>query len=173
MTERGDQICECGCHWPFSWLNEAFPNSFICVSDIDGLFVVERKESAVFIETKHPGESLPDGQRILGQHLSKKAGQFYVVMWGNNGYPESWQWCVGGVWGRIGKTSREKVITMFGRWYNKANRGAYETGTTEVQRLYGKGPPPEWDRWIADLSDDEFEHLLGGEVPPPMVKRAA
>jgi hypothetical protein len=82
---RGLQRCACACHWDWSWLK--FGDSRISPTDVDQLFVVERKGWFLFIETKRPHEVLSDGQKILLSALSLVPKFWVVVLRGEKSEP--------------------------------------------------------------------------------------
>lgn len=105
--------------WDWTFLNQCFAPTNIRVSDIDG--IVERNGRFLFIETKHPGEKIPQGQAILHDQLLR-TGRFSVLMiWGNPNHPVRFQLR------ENGKTVEEEgstdVIAAIVRgWFERANR---------------------------------------------------
>src|SRR3972149_4358061 len=82
---NGRQLCPCQCHWDLSWLR--FGDTRIAVTDVDGMFVVERRGHFLFIETKGMDEPLTQGQRILLTALSRIKLWTVVILYGEKGGP--------------------------------------------------------------------------------------
>ena len=118
---RGDQRCPCGCHWNWSWLNEAFKGTQISVSDIDG--VVERYGSVLLIEAKQPDEELTVGQRILMESMTYKDRISGVVVYGPRDTPQYFDLCKEGEWvEKRHPTSKSDFFKRVSRWFDKVNR---------------------------------------------------
>ena len=115
----GKQHCGCQCHWDLSWLH--FGDSRIAVSDVDGLFVVERHGHFLFLETKGLNEPLTEGQRILLVALSRLPRMTVVVMYGPKGEPEWLQAIRNGSILAIEDTDRADVQRRIDIWYARAN----------------------------------------------------
>ena len=116
---HGRQLCPCQCHWDLSWLH--FGDTRIAVTDVDGLFVVERGGYFLFIETKGLDEPLTQGQRIMLTALSQQPKHRVVVIYGEKGYPEILQrFSKGELLGRQ-ETSREDFQRRVDGWFDAAN----------------------------------------------------
>lgn len=116
---RGAQRCQCKCHWDLSWLR--FGTTRIAVSDVDGLFVVERKDRFLFLETKAPGDEISVGQRILLSALSRVPGFTVLVLRGANGVPETLQRIIKGRWLAPEPTDHETFQSRVSSWVDAAN----------------------------------------------------
>ena len=120
---RGAQLCSCQCHWNLSWLR--FGSGKIAVSDVDGLFVVERGNKFLFIETKRLDEILSDGQKLLLFALSKLPSMTVWLVRGPQSYPQAITIIKGGQWSEPEETNREQFQTRVDAWYEKANAFIY------------------------------------------------
>lgn len=98
-----------------------FGDTRISVSDVDGLFVVERSACFLFIETKKPEEPLGIGQRILLEQLSGIPRATVIVLRGESGYPVQMQKIKHGKFGTLEKTDREDFQRRLNIWFSYAN----------------------------------------------------
>ena len=112
-------MCPCQCHWDLSWLH--FGDTRIAVTDVDGLFVVERGGHFLFIETKRLGEPLMQGQRIMLTALSHQPNSLVVILYGKSGYPEILQRIHNGEFRDDQETSREDFQRRVDVWFEAAN----------------------------------------------------
>ena len=119
---NGKQHCACQCHWDLSWLH--FGDSRIAVSDVDGLFVVERNSRFLFLETKGLDEPLTQGQRILMERLSTIPQFTVLVIYGSKGFPEVLRQFRKGVQQEIEFTDRVDFQRRIDDWYCAANAAA-------------------------------------------------
>lgn len=115
----GKQRCACQCHWDLSWLR--FGNSQIAVSDVDGLFVVERKRHFLFLETKRLDEPLTRGQTILLEQLSWLPQVTVLVLFGDQHHPTRLRQVKHGQWGADEITSRALFQQRVDVWYARIN----------------------------------------------------
>lgn len=102
--------------WDWTPFNEAFDQTRIRITDIDG--AVERNGRLLFIETKLPGVEIPLGQKLLFDRLSQIPGVCVLIVWGKPNMPEKAQ-----LWrrGEAVKTSREGMIAYVRSWFKWAN----------------------------------------------------
>jgi hypothetical protein len=123
MPERvsgaGKQLCSCQCHPDLGWIR--FGDSRISVTDVDCLFVVERKGKFLWMEWKEITEALPMGQRLMIEALSRVPGFTVLVLRGRGGYPETLEHVRHGDWGFIQRTSAEDFQRRVDAWYEAAN----------------------------------------------------
>ena len=130
MSEResghGAQRCRCQCHWDLSWLR--FGDTRIAVSDVDGLFVVERYGKFLFLETKTSDEPVPVGQAILLRALSRLRGCTVILLRGARGDPETIQPIIRGEFGPRKPTSRTDMQARVDRWFTAVTGGVTEKG---------------------------------------------
>ena len=119
QSGKGKQHCPCQCHWDLSWLH--FGDSRIAVSDVDGLFVVERRGHFLFIETKGLEEPLTEGQRILLEALSLLPRMTVVIIYGQRSWPEWIQQVREGSSRGVEETDRADVQRRIDSWYARAN----------------------------------------------------
>jgi len=130
MPERegiaGKQLCPCGCHWDLGWLR--FRDTRIAFSDVDGLFVVERKGRFLFLETKGVDEPLWRGQVILLSRLSHVAGFTVMVVRGPKqpgiptSIPATFQVVRRGIWYQAEATSKPDFQARIDAWYDAASQ---------------------------------------------------
>lgn len=77
--------------WDWAILDGCFGTTRIKPTDLDG--IVERNGNFLVLETKSPGASIPDGQKLMFKAFVKQ-GKFsknlnvIIVIWGENGNPE-------------------------------------------------------------------------------------
>ena len=112
-------MCPCQCHWDLSWLH--FGDTRIAVTDVDGLFVVERGSYFLFIETKGLNEPLTQGQRIMLTALSHQPRTHVVILYGKKGYPEILQRIHKGEFRGVQETDREDFQRRIDVWFDTAN----------------------------------------------------
>jgi len=98
-----------------------FGDSRIAVSDVDGLFVVERSACFLFIETKGKDDPVPKGQQILLEALSRIPRAAVVLLRGDKGYPSQLQRVKHGRFEGVEKTSREDFQRRLDIWFDYAN----------------------------------------------------
>lgn len=106
--------------WDWAVLNGCFGDTRIMPTDIDG--AIERCQQFLFIETKEPGVSLKQGQRIFYRALSSKPGITVFVVWGTPGAPTELQ-----VFAENGVSRRyacdlEKLRAFVAKWFALADR---------------------------------------------------
>ena len=119
MSGNGKQMCACQCHWDLSWLQ--FGNTRIAVTDVDGMFVVERRGNFLFIETKCLDEPLTQGQGIMLRALSHIPQMTVVVLYGEKGWPQYIRRIEGGELLAMEPTSRTEFQIRVDDWYGRAN----------------------------------------------------
>ena len=119
MSGNGKQLCPCQCHWDLSWLR--FGDTRIAVSDVDGLFVVERTGYFLFIETKRKDEALPKGQEILLAALSRIPTASVVILRGDKGYPSQLQKVKNGRFEEAYETNRQDFQRRLDTWFEEKN----------------------------------------------------
>jgi len=98
-----------------------FGDSRIHVTDVDCMFVVERRGKFLWIEWKETDELLTDGQRILAEQLSRIHGFTVLVVRGNAGSPTTLERVFAGEWGDVKKTNKEDFQTRLDAWFEAAN----------------------------------------------------
>lgn len=101
--------------WDWGFLDDCFENG-IRVTDVDGL--VERRGNFLVIETKAPGVSVPEGQRILFDQLTRSPRFNVLILWGRPNAPELMQ-----LWNYTDPepTNVVDVKARVARWYRWAN----------------------------------------------------
>jgi len=119
MSGNGRQMCPCQCHWDLSWLN--FGSTRIAVTDVDGMFCVERRGNFLFIETKCLDEPLTQGQGIMLRELSKIPKMTVVVLYGEKGWPRYIKRIEMGELLPTEDTSRVEFQRRVDDWYRRAN----------------------------------------------------
>lgn len=72
--------------WDWTPLNECFRGTNIRVTDIDGF--VERNGRFLVIETKKPGDEIPQGQGLTFAALAATGLFTIVIIWGKHNAPE-------------------------------------------------------------------------------------
>ena len=122
QSGNGKQHCRCQCHWDLSWLR--FGDTRIAVTDVDGMFVVERRGHFLFLETKGIDEPMTQGQRILLRALSRKPKWTVVTLYGEKGWPEVLRQMKNGEELGVEETSREDFQRRIDEWYRRANAEA-------------------------------------------------
>ena len=85
------------------------------------MFVVERRDHFLLIETKALDEPLTQGQRILLCAFSRLPRCTAVVLYGQKGWPEVIQRIENGELLDIEQTSREDFQRRIDAWYGKVN----------------------------------------------------
>lgn len=116
---RGKQLCPCQCHWDLSWLR--FGDSRIAVTDVDGMFLVERRDHFLLIETKGFDEPLTQGQNILLCAFSRLPRCTAIVLYGDKGWPEVLRRMEKGELLEVEDTSRDDFQRRIDAWYARAN----------------------------------------------------
>jgi hypothetical protein len=66
--------------WDWGLLDECFQGTKIKVTDIDGF--IERKGKFLVLETKQKGVTVPEGQRLMFEHMQKTGCFTVVIIWG-------------------------------------------------------------------------------------------
>jgi len=86
---NGRQLCHCQCHPDWSWLrfDAGGNNPLFSVSDVDSLFIAERHQQLLFIEWKHPGESVSEATTKLLRSVSALPNVTVLVVYGMRGLP--------------------------------------------------------------------------------------
>ena len=115
----GRQLCSCQCHWDLSWLH--FGDGRIAVTDVDGMFVVERRGHFLLIETKALEEPLTQGQQILLCAFSRLPRCIALVLYGSKGWPEIIRRIENGELLGVEETSRDDFQRRVDAWYITAN----------------------------------------------------
>ncbi len=101
--------------WDWSFLNDCFGHTRIRVTDIDG--VVERNGHFLYIETKSPGASIPQGQALMFEALTRQPNSHVLIIWGEPNMPEKAQF-----WGKAAFSADAAVIrSLVKRWFAYAN----------------------------------------------------
>jgi hypothetical protein len=111
--------CGCGCHWDWGWIGPAFDNenTGILPSDIDNLFVVERRNRFLFIETKPLGSELSRGQELLLEALSRLPHTTVVAIQGKGSTPMLWKHVARGIWDEEWReTNRDDFLEYAREW---------------------------------------------------------
>ncbi len=103
--------------WDWTRLNRCFDGTKIRITDVDGL--VERNRCFLLIETKLPGNDIPQGQRILFDHLILLPRFSVLIIWGKTNCPQQCQ-----LWGQtkilsIDWSGIEDYITRWFAWANQ------------------------------------------------------
>lgn len=111
---KGDQRCDCACHWNWGWLAGCFDRG-ISPSDVDGQ--VESYGQFLVIECKRAGEKIPAGQlKALWAQAAHSSYTVYVL-YGERDYPiELWQ-VVPGQQPNPRPTNRDDVRRRFRAWF--------------------------------------------------------
>lgn len=112
-------MCACQCHWDLSWLR--FGNTRIAVTDVDGLFVVERRGNFLFIETKCLDEPLTQGQGIMLRQLSHIPQMTVIVLYGEKSWPQYVRRIEMGELLAMEETSRTDFQLRVDDWFRRAN----------------------------------------------------
>jgi hypothetical protein len=104
--------------WDWGILKGCF-GEVIEPTDVDGS--VERHGRYLWIETKRPGVSIPQGQRIYLKGLAKR-GDTVLIIWGNKNYPVSMA-----IWWmnteiKIDDANIDILRDWCNRWYQWANK---------------------------------------------------
>jgi hypothetical protein len=86
------------------------------------MFLVERKEHFLVIETKGIEEPLTQGQRILLVAISRQPRWTAVVVYGDKGYPEYLRRVEQGELLEVEETSRDDFQRRVDDWYRKVNQ---------------------------------------------------
>lgn len=84
MTINNPELFVAGL-WDWAFLEPCFTGTKIRPSDIDG--AVEHNGHTLFIETKHPGVSIPTGQDIMFKSWQRDRNTVFVV-WGETNRAE-------------------------------------------------------------------------------------
>jgi hypothetical protein len=101
--------------WDWGPFDECFGDSRIKITDVDGM--VEHHGQFLLIETKLPGVVIPEGQRILFDHLVSDGRWRVLIIWGHPGVPEHIQ-----LWGHNTiATDLTRVKRIISRWYRYAH----------------------------------------------------
>ena len=123
ISGRGAQLCSCRCHWDLSWLR--FGDSRIAPCDVNGMFVVERAQHFLFIETKTEQEPITQGQRILLEQISCIPKFTVLLIRGPKSHPTELIRILRGRWSKPEATNREEIQRRIDSWFEAANRRAY------------------------------------------------
>lgn len=117
----GRQICLCNCHPDWSWLTFADNNPAFNFSDLDGIFISERRNNFLVVEWKKPGETLPEGQRQLAVGLASVPEFTVLIVHGPRSEPMQIQQVFPSYLGKIQLTDRDDFQRRARRWYVAAN----------------------------------------------------
>lgn len=119
MSGGGKQLCPCQCHPDLSWL--VFGDTRIAVTDVDMLFVVQRKSDFLFIEWKELDEEVTTGQSILLEQLSHVPRFTVLILRGTRGDPRWVEQIVNGESRGVEETSKQQFQKRIDRWFAMAN----------------------------------------------------
>lgn len=119
MSGNGKQLCHCQCHPDLSWMK--FGDSRIHPTDVDCMFVVERRGHFLWIEWKEKAEILTDGQKILAEQLSRVPRFTVLVLRGAKGQPESVTTIRDGQWEFPEPIDATGFQSRLDSWYARAN----------------------------------------------------
>lgn len=122
VEPNGKQHCECECHPDWSWLNFGDIRGFN-FTDIDGLFLVERRGCFLFVEWKAPGDGLPTGQRLALEALSYLSAFTVVQVRGTRGAPMQVRRVHRGHWKHWELTDRPDFQRRVDRWFDLVQGG--------------------------------------------------
>lgn len=123
ISGSGKQLCGCQCHPDLSWL--LFGDTRIAVTDVDMLFVVQRKSDFLFIEWKELDEEVTMGQNILLDQLSRLPRFTVLLLRGTRGDPQWVDEILNGKSRGVQETSKEEFQKRIDRWFARAN-GFYQ-----------------------------------------------
>lgn len=116
----GKQHCPCQCHPDLSWIR--FGDSRIHFSDVDAMFVVERRRHFLFIEWKERDERLTDGQRILLEAQSFQPNTTVLLVHGAHGDPETITRVRKGAMDWPEPTDKNAFQKSIDSWFERVNR---------------------------------------------------
>lgn len=119
VSGAGKQLCSCQCHPDLSWMK--FGDTRIHPTDVDCLFVVERKGRFLWIEWKEEAEIVSDGQKILMDQLSYVPGFTVLVLRGTGGVPSTVTQIKRGEIGFPEQVDAENFQLRLDAWFLKAN----------------------------------------------------
>lgn len=163
--------------WDWTPLNECFQGTNIRVTDIDGL--VERNGKFLVIETKKPGDEIPQGQFITFDALLNTGVFTIFVVWGSRGVPQEIR-----VFTRDGRNNKhyitadmkllQKIVT---EWFRFADRQqsvinlpktgshvtsfSWDSSTLLVKALGHEGP---CEACNVDLKKGSYFRVAGGRI---------
>lgn len=123
VSGEGKQLCQCQCHPDFSWMK--FGDSRIHPTDVDCMFVVERRGRFLWIEWKEAKETLTMGQKILAEQLSMVPGFTVLLLRGfGDGSQDrlTVEKVTGGEWGILEVMDKTTFQARLDDWYAAANR---------------------------------------------------
>jgi len=106
--------------WDWACLNGCFGETRISPTDIDGF--VERRGHYLVLETKLPGNNIPQGQRLTFDAMAKDGNHTIIVIWGKPGIPEKIKvitWTGEVV---IKPADIDTLRDLVGRWFNYADK---------------------------------------------------
>jgi hypothetical protein len=118
MTINNPELYNDG-FWDWAILDGCFGDTKIKPTDIDGC--VERRGKVLFIETKHPGAKIPDGQKYTFQTLVGTGIASVLVVWGNRDQPEAIMEFHKNITRGPYPADIEKLRERISRWYKWAD----------------------------------------------------
>ena len=104
--------------WDWTFLEGCFGSSKVSPSDIDG--VVEHYGAVLFIETKMPGATIPQGQQLLFDALANLPHCFVLVIWGIDNVPQQAQ--LWKHWDSPRLADVDSVRRVFSEWWLYAEK---------------------------------------------------
>lgn len=106
--------------WDWSILEGCFGET-IKPSDVDG--IVERKDSILVVETKRPGEEIPDAQRRTLEALGRKPKCTVIILRGHPNHPEQIKQFrrKEDKWSDWEPTSLDDLRRRCSEWFERAN----------------------------------------------------
>jgi len=103
------------CLWDWGFLDRCFGETRIRVTDIDGL--IERRGHFLLMEAKSPRVTIPKGQAILFDALTRDPKWHVLVIWGETNMPEEAMF-----WGnKKFEADTVKIQEVVRRWFSMAN----------------------------------------------------
>ena len=120
---NGRQICRCQCHPDFSWIDWGDPtNTYFSCSDSDALFMSERCDKLLFLEWKHPGETVFEGQLRLLKRLAKIPDATTLVVYGMDGQPTLLRRARPWGLGEMENIDRDTFQRRLQNWYRQSSQ---------------------------------------------------
>lgn len=125
VSGNGRQLCGCACHPDLSWMR--FGWTKISPSDVDCLFITERRGACLFIEWKWEDEELPLGQEYTLLSLSKRPLFTVLILRGKRpGNPTVYLEVKQGTIGEPKSTSREHFADRVEQWFARVENGVQQ-----------------------------------------------
>ena len=122
--------------WDWGFLEPCFRGTRIRPSDIDG--VTEHNGHTLFIETKSPGVTIPQGQAIMFKAWQRDGNTVFVI-WGHANHAEAIQiyWPTGGGVTPIMDCDNAALASYVSRWFaytQKAPKHKYTPSESNPSR---------------------------------------